>query len=155
MSKSGVFGLFGSKQDLQLATIDAAQAIFVSEVVKPAFEHPEGRERLRALCDGFVDSIAGREWPEGCFFALVAAEVGARDGPIRDRVAEGHDQWVGLLTDNARRAVDAGELAGSIEPDRLALELSTMLTGADVAYLLHRDRTLLDGVRRVIRARLG
>lgn len=155
MSKSGVFGLFGSKLELQLATVDAAQAIFVSEVVEPALERPKGRQRLLALCDGFLDSIAGREWPEGCFFASVAAEVGARDGPVRDRVAAGHDRWVGLLVDSARRAVEDGDLPDAVDPDGLALELSTMLTGADVAYLLHRDPDLLDRVRRAIRDRLS
>ena len=97
MSKSGVFGLFGSKQRLQLATIDAARAIFIAEVIEPALESRRGREQLLALCEGFLDYIARRRWPEGCFFASVAAEVGAGDGPLRDRVAAGQKEWVGLL----------------------------------------------------------
>ena len=42
MSKSGIYAHFGSKQDLQLATVDAAGEIFRSEVVDPALEAPDG-----------------------------------------------------------------------------------------------------------------
>ena len=154
MSKSGVFGLFGSKEALQLATVDAACANFVAEVIEPALESKRGREQLLALCEGFLDYVARRRWPEGCFFASVAAEVGSGDGPLRDRVAEGQKEWVGLLAYNARRAIEEGQLAGASDPDRIALELSTMLTGVDIAYLLHRDAELLDRVRRIVHERL-
>ena len=40
MSKSGLYAHFGSKQELQLATIDAAQEIFEREVVNPALDQP-------------------------------------------------------------------------------------------------------------------
>jgi AcrR family transcriptional regulator len=154
MSKSGVFGLFGSKQVLQLATIDAAREIFIAEVIAPALDRELGREQLLALCEGFLDYIARRQWPEGCFFASVAAEVGAGDGPLRDRVAEGQKEWVGLLAYNARRAIEGGQLSGASDPDGIALELSTMLTGIDIAYLLHRDAELLERIRVIIRERL-
>lgn len=36
MPKSSVYALFGSKEELQLATIEAARASFVEEVVTPA-----------------------------------------------------------------------------------------------------------------------
>jgi len=154
MSKSGVFGLFGSKEALQLATVDAAREIFIAEVIEPALERKLGREQLLSLCEGFLDYIARRQWPEGCFFASVAAEVGAGDGSLRDRVAAGQKEWVGLLAHNARRAIEDGQLADDSDSDRIALELSTMLTGVDIAYLLHRDAELLERVRRIVRERL-
>jgi len=155
MSKSGVFGLFGSKEGLQLATVEAAREIFIAEVITPALERKGGRDQLLALCEGFLDYIARRQWPEGCFFASVAAEIGAGDGPLRDRVAEGQKEWVGLLAHNADRAIDNEEFHADSDPDQIALELSTMLTGIDIAYLLHRDGELLERVRRIVRARLG
>ena len=36
MSKSGLFAHFGSKEELQLATIEAATALFDEQVVDPA-----------------------------------------------------------------------------------------------------------------------
>lgn len=155
MSKSGVFGLFGSKLDLQLAAIDEAREVFIEEVVRPALRHPEGRERLEALCSGFLDYAERRVFPGGCFFASVAAEVGARPGPIRDRIRREQKRWVGLLARNATRARQVGDLPADVEPGQIALELSALLTGADVAFLLHEDPAIVNGVRRAIRARLG
>lgn len=153
-SKSGVFGLFGSKEELQLATIDRAREVFVDEVVSPALAAPPGRDRLHALCNGYLDHVERRVFPGGCFFASTASEVATRPGPVRDRVAAEQRDWVDLLRQNARRAVRAGEVGSDVSPDSLALELSTMLTGADIAFLLHDDQGVLDGVRAAIRRRL-
>ncbi len=154
MSKSGVFGLFGSKEDLQLAVVDRARETFIEEVVVPALTAPPGRDRLLALCRGYLDHVARRVFTGGCFFASVASEVSTRPGPVRDRIADEQVAWVRLLADNARHAVEAGELPGDVDPDQLVCELSTMLTGADIAFLLRDDPAVLDGVRAGIEVRL-
>jgi AcrR family transcriptional regulator len=155
MSKSGLFGLFGSKEDLQVAILDKARAVFTEEVIAPALAMPAGARRLRGLCEGYLDHISLREWPSGCFFASVASEVGGRPGPIRDRVAVDQKQWVALLTESARRAHERGELPADTSPEQLAFELSAILTGADTAYLLHRDEEILTRVRAALDARIG
>ena len=155
LSKSGLFGLFGSKEELQFAIIDKAREVFMHEVVMPALAAPEGAPRLRALCEGYLDHIALREWPSGCFFASVAAEVGGRPGPIRDRVAMEQKQWASLLRQSATRAAELGQLRSEDAPKQLAFELGAMLTGADIAYLLHHDPEILERVRAALRARLG
>src|SRR5579862_5615789 len=68
MSKSGLFAHFGSKEELQLATIETASAIFAVEVVEPAHDAPAGLPRLRALADRFLAHVEGRVFPGGCFF---------------------------------------------------------------------------------------
>jgi len=155
LSKSGLFGLFGSKEDLQFAIIDKAREVFTREVVMPALAAPEGAPRLRALCEGYLDHIAFREWPSGCFFASVASEVGGRPGPIRDRVAMDQKQWASLLRQSAIRAAELGQLRSEDPPEQLAFELGAMLTGADITYLLHRDPEILERVRSALQARLG
>jgi hypothetical protein len=54
VSKSGLFSHFDSKQDLQLATIATAEAIYAAEVVEPAMDAPEGLERLGQLCERYL-----------------------------------------------------------------------------------------------------
>src|SRR4051812_2295975 len=58
MSKSGLFAHFGSKEELQLATIDAATEIFETHVLAPASAATTGFERLRLLTDGYLRYIA-------------------------------------------------------------------------------------------------
>ncbi|MEJ2189638.1 MAG: TetR family transcriptional regulator C-terminal domain-containing protein [Acidobacteriota bacterium] len=123
-------------------------------MIQPALAVAAGIEQLTALCEAYLDYVGRRVWPGGCFFASVASEVGGRSGAIHHRVAGEHRQWVELLADNVRRAIAVGELTAAEDPEQLAAELSTMLTGADIAYLLHEDPSILDRVRVGIRARV-
>src|SRR4051795_9979224 len=49
MSKSGLFAHFGSKEELQLATVEKAQEVYDAEVIAPALAEPDGVQRLEAL----------------------------------------------------------------------------------------------------------
>src|SRR6476620_7428725 len=55
MSKSGLYAHFGSKAELQLATVEEADRIFQTEVVRPARAAPPGRGQLVAVCEPFFD----------------------------------------------------------------------------------------------------
>ena len=65
MSKSGVYAHFGSKQDLQLATVDEAGRIFHAEVIAPALAAPPGVDQLVAVCDAFCEYLLRRTFPDG------------------------------------------------------------------------------------------
>lgn len=157
MPKSSVYVLFGSKEQLQLATVDAARASFLAEVVTPALRSTgrPGRERLETLCEGFLGYVQRRVFPGGCFFVATAAELGARPGRVRDRVATYQREWRDLLERTAREADQAGELADGTDPAQLAFELSTILAGTNIVAVLHDDDTAIDHARRAVAARLG
>ena len=63
MSKSGIYAHFGSKQDLQLATVDEAGRIFQAEVIEPALAAAPGLGQLVAVCDAFFDHLAAPHVP--------------------------------------------------------------------------------------------
>ena len=87
MSKSGLYAHFGSKQELQLATLEEANRILQEVVVQPALAAPPGLAQLVAVCDAFFDYLQRRTFPGGCFFAAAALEMGTRPGPVKERVA--------------------------------------------------------------------
>jgi len=152
MPKSSVYVLFGSKEQLQLATIDAARTSFITHVVTPAITTtPPGRERLMRLCDGYLDYVEQRIFPGGCFFVTASAEVGGRSGPVRDRVAHYQRQWRDLLTQATHDAQAAGELVSGEDPDQLAFELGVILAGANLAAVLHNDNALITRARQAVR----
>src|SRR5262245_65021759 len=68
MSKSGLFAHFGSKEELQLATIDAARRRFVEHVVRPSRGMPRGRARLEQMLRDWLDYFRTEVFPGGCFF---------------------------------------------------------------------------------------
>src|SRR5262245_24973576 len=81
MSKSGLYAHFKSKEELELATIATAAAIFGSEVLQPVATAPAGIARLKSLANSYLAHIERRVFPGGCFFAAVAAELDTRPGP--------------------------------------------------------------------------
>ena len=74
MSKSGLYAHFDSKQDLQLAAVDAAEAVYTSEVVAPAMQAPEGVKRLELLCERYLSYVKRGVFPGGCFFAATTVK---------------------------------------------------------------------------------
>ena len=156
MPKSSLYVLFGSKEELQLATVDAARASFIDEVIEPALSTtPPGRERLLALCEGFLSYVERRVFPGGCFFVATSAELGGQTGRVHDRVAAYQQQWRELLQGTAREAKAQRELTADADPDQLAFELGTILTATNIVAVLHNDDSAITRARSAIRQRLG
>ena len=155
VAKSSVHALFGSKEELQLATINAARDSFIAEVVAPTLATTEtGRERLAALCDGYLAYVERRVFPGGCFFVAVSAEVGARPGRVHDEVARVQGQWRDLLDAEARSAHERGELPEGLDPAQLAFELGVILAGTNIVTVLHDDDRAITLARVAVRHRL-
>jgi AcrR family transcriptional regulator len=154
MSKSGLYAHFGSKQELQLATIDEAGRIFFDEVVTPALVAPAGLAQIRTLCDSFFDHLTRRTFPGGCFFAGAVLEVGTRPGPVKQRIVEFQQMFVGLVRDFAVTAIEQGELVDEV-PEQLAFEINGLLLAADAGFVLSDDAASLEIPRAVLRRRLA
>lgn len=151
MSKSGLYAHFGSKEDLQLATIASARETFVAEVFVPALATPQGIRRLYAACDAFLSHIERRVFPGGCFFAVAAADVGTRAGAVRDAVAAQQRDWVELLERLARKAMEVGELEPGVDPAQLAFELNAVLVSASSTFVLQEDAAVFERARAAVR----
>ncbi len=154
MSKSGLYAHFGSKEALQLATVEEAGRVFSAEVVGPALAAPPGVARLVAVCEAFFVHLERRTFPGGCFFAGAALEMGTRPGPVKERVAAFQRGFVQLLREVAADAVARGELAADEDPEQLAFELNGVILAADANFVLHDDPHALEVARRVVRRRL-
>lgn len=150
MSKSGLFAHFGSKEELQLATIEAAKQRFAAEVVAPALKAKRGLPRLSALCKEWIGYGQEAVFPGGCFFAAAAAEFDSRPGPVRDRIAEAMDQWIDMLRIAVRKAIEEGDLLSSLDSKQLAFEINAMLMAANFDFQLHDDKKAFDRAKKGI-----
>jgi AcrR family transcriptional regulator len=155
MSKSGLYAHFGSKQELQLATVHEAGRIFACEVVQPALAAPPGLAQLAAVCEAFFEHLQRRTFPGGCFFAGAALEMGTRPGLVKEAVAGFQAGFVDLIKGFAATAIEQGELPSDEDPQRLAFELNGIILAADTNFVLHDDPAVLDLARQVVRRRLG
>ncbi len=155
IAKSSVHALFGSKEVLQLATIEAARESFIAEVVTPAFGATRsGRERLLALCEGYLSYVERRVFPGGCFFVSASAELGGRPGRVHDAVARAQQEWRDLLEAEAKTAAEQGELPAGTDSTQLAFELGVLLAGTNIVSVLHDDSAAVTRARAAIRHRV-
>jgi AcrR family transcriptional regulator len=154
-SKSGVATLFGSKEQLQLATVAAAREVFVDRVIVPARAHSErGLARVCALISSWLEYSDERVFRGGCFFAATSVEYDARPGPIRDAVVAASSDWEDYLTVSIERAVAAGELPGLDDPRQLTFEIVSFLEAANTRSLLHASPEPYDRAATALRSRL-
>jgi AcrR family transcriptional regulator len=154
VSKSGLFAHFGSKQELQLATIEAARERFVATVVEPALQAPPGIRRVRQLCDRWLGYAEGEIFPGGCFFAQTSAEFDNRPGPVRDRIAEIMGRWTRGIAASIREAQEAGEIKRSHDARQLAFMLNAIGFAANWEFQLQGGRKVFELARRGVRDQL-
>lgn len=108
MSKSGVFAHFGSREDLQLAVLEAAAASFAGYVLMPALAHPRGLPRLSAIMRNWFEW--GRLQAGGCVLVGSVSEYDDRPGPLREQVLRNEQRWRTELARAARLAIDCRHL---------------------------------------------
>ncbi|HEX4480262.1 MAG TPA: TetR/AcrR family transcriptional regulator [Rudaea sp.] len=144
MSKSGVFAHFGSREDLQLAVLDAAAQSFTENVFVPAIREKRGLPRLRAIMRHWVVWL--RSARGGCPMVSAAVEYDDRPGPIRDRVVEYQTKLRRELARAVRMAIDAGEMKPDCDADQLAFEIFA------IELALHHDSRLFKPADAMVRA---
>jgi len=156
ISKSGLFAHFGSKEELHMATIEAAAQIFTDEVLRPALQVPRGLGRVWALCNSWLSYLERGVFPGGCFFWAVAEEFDSRrPGPVRDSVLEKKNYWSYSLQRAVREAQAAGEIDPGVDPEQLAWELDSLLGGANSGFKGNDGVRAIERGRRAIRDRLS
>jgi AcrR family transcriptional regulator len=154
MSKSGLFAHFGSKEELQLATVDHAAKLFVAEVIDPARSAPKGLARIWALCDHMIGYSERQVFPGGCFFAATSFEFNNRPGPVRDQIEEMIRSWLSYLEHAVEQAQEAGELDPNASAREVAFQLDAFAQASNAQYQLFRDPQVFDDARRAIQERL-
>lgn len=153
MSKSGLFAHFGSKQELQLATIAQAWEIFETEVLR---EKPEDAgSNLGAMLERWLSFHERKVFAGGCFFHISAVEFAGRDGAVSKALATAMDRQTAALEAAVHRAGESGELRLRKDPGQTAFGLQSILANADSLFRLRGDPVVFEQARATISELLG
>ncbi|MDX3370565.1 TetR/AcrR family transcriptional regulator [Streptomyces sp. ME02-6987-2C] len=155
MSKSGVHKHFGTKETLQISTLDKAFVDFWHRVVEPALAEPPGLRRLRAVCANSVGYLEEPLLPGGCLMTAALSEYDGRPGRVRDAVAEVWSRWREQLRADLTAAVDKGELPAGFDVEQALFEIVAAGLALNAAMQLQHDRTAADRARRAIERALA
>jgi AcrR family transcriptional regulator len=155
MSKSGVIGQFGSKEELQLATLGFAAGIFRARVWEPVRDMEPGLTRLLGVCDAWTAYAREPGFPGGCFIAAASFEFDGREGRVHDELATVVRRWRQTLAADIATAVEAGDLPAEVDPQQAAFGLEALAAGAHPARQLQGDADAASWSLRAMHAVLG
>ena len=123
LSKSGLFAHFGSREELQVAAIEAAAARFTETVFVPALKARRGVPRLRALFDNWLDWTARSGLTHGCPMQAAAVEYDDRPGPVRDAIVEHFARLERELGRAVELAVGEGHLRADLDVGQFVFDM--------------------------------
>jgi AcrR family transcriptional regulator len=147
MSKSGLIQHFGSKERLQVETLKAARDRFIATVVRPALATPRGVARVRALFDYWIKWVISAAPVGGCIFVAASAELDDQPGAARDFLVDQHQQWLDVITETVRRAVEKGDCRSDLDVEQFTFEFLGILLA------FHQAERLMRNMQALARAR--
>ena len=154
MSKTGIFAHFGSKEELQIATVNRAKEVFLEQVVKPALAEPPGLQRLKVMLTSWLNYVERSIFRGGCFFAAASLEFDSRPGRVRDDVAALTKAWMDALRKEIVHARAQKEIELATVPAQLAFELHAYVQEANWSFKLFGDRKAFSRARTAIADRI-
>ena len=143
VSKSGLYAHFGSKERLQLETIEAARGVFDEEVMRPALESAPGLPQLEAVIERFFSYLERGVFPGGCFFAGLLAEVDARSGRIHDLTAAWEREWLDEMAALVIEAQRVGQVPPDVDPHQVTFELYACMELTNYHFVLFKDPSVV------------
>ncbi len=139
LSKSGLFGHFGSKDALLMAVTEAVSKRFTATVIQPAFKAPAGSPRLEKLFENWLDWAQSREFPGGCPIMAATLELDDRPGPLRDNLLAQQRRWLTIIAQAAEIAKSAGHFSARTDCEQFAFEFNSIGFGYHFSQRFLRD----------------
>jgi len=139
MSKSGLFAHFGSKEELQIAVLQATRQMFADVVFLPAMREPAGLPRLRAMVGNFIDWPIRAKLPGGCVMVAAAYEYDDQPGVLKDLIAQTLRELRKTLARAVRQSIEQGHLDADTDADQFAFEIFGFYVAAQLDARLFGD----------------
>jgi len=143
MSKSGLFGHFGSKEALQFAVLETIAKDFSLKVISPALKEPTGETRLRKLFSNWMEWANDEKQEGGCRLMGASVELNARPGELRNYLAEQQVEWIDCIRRMAQKAVSESIFRAGLDTRQFAFEFHSIGLGLNFSLRLLRDPAAL------------
>lgn len=148
VAKATIQTLFGSREELQIKTLDLAVVVIGSAIAELVPARARGLSRLRKLADAWFAVVEDGLLPGGCLMTAAAIEYRARSGVLRDAVVAHRARWKAGLYDAAREAQADGSLARDADIDKIVYEILALEIAANGPCI---DRADFDLARETTR----
>ena len=150
LSKSGLFAHFGSKEDLQIATLDEATRRYNEVAFMPALRAARGLKRLEALAENWL-LWTERSELKACPMMAALAEFDDKPGPMRDALAQHMQRMNGEIIRAVEMTVESGEFTRETDPAQFAFEMFGIVATCYRSRSLFQDPLANDRARAAFR----
>ncbi|HZU50176.1 MAG TPA: TetR/AcrR family transcriptional regulator [Mycobacterium sp.] len=152
MSKAGVIGPFGSKEKLQIATLERAVSLFRQQVIEAARAKPAGMPRLNEVIQRWTSYLESGPFPNGCFVTAASCELDGRPGVLRDRLRDMIRLWQDFLRAEIEVAQRQGSIPRTLVPEDVVFVWTGVIMAANQEIQLMGSTGAVSRARRLMRA---
>ena len=128
MSKSGLFGHFNSKEQLQLDVLSHAQIVFKEIVTDPVRPIDDPLTKLLAVCDNWLNWY--EQQAKTCIFISAAVEFDDQPGAIHDKVQNDLALWLNYLITLVEQVIAANQFKPQTDAKQFVFELYSLYLGS-------------------------
>lgn len=150
LSKSSFYNAFGSKHELFADALRSYSALMAADLRRRLDAAGSGKVFIESLLSDIVDTSSDDSALRGCFLMNTATEFAQCDAAINKVTNEGLRQFQNVFRLAVERAIDAGEITGKGNPDRLAWFLLSNVIGLKTMIKAGVNRQALEELRTAI-----
>ncbi len=146
LQPGSIYGAFGSKEGLFLATLEYYSQQSRKKLKKSLEAAGSALDGIRFFFGIVGDVLMDEQEQRGCFLVNTVLEISPDNASIHKAVKTHFEGMESLLLDSLDKALKAGELASSKNPEILARYLMVSLWGLQVFAKTRPDREVIGGV---------
>jgi AcrR family transcriptional regulator len=155
LTKGGLYGHFGSKEEIWEAAYARAVEIWTGIVFRDSGSISDPLERIaRVIENDLRDYVGARVFKGGCIFFNLLVELSGQNQSMADQILRGYDGFSRLLA----RWLDEAKAAGMLRPEADSAEMTDFivvaLNGATALFSARQDPHVLDQTIRQLRSYL-
>lgn len=155
LTKGGLYGHFGSKEEIWAAAYERAVEIWTGIVFKGVRSIEDPLLRIqRAIEQDLGEYVGRRTFEGGCFFFNLLVELSGQEPAMAGRILRGFDGFSARLASWLEEAREKNLLRPAAEPQEIADFLVMALNGATALYSARQDPQVLDQAIRQLRCYL-
>ncbi len=155
LTKGGLYGHFGSKEELWSAAYGKAVEIWKGIVFRDVRKISDPLARIEKVVDNDLHEYVGGEvFAGGCFFFNMLVELSGQSEEMSARIRKGFTGFAALLASWLEEAERKGMLRKGVDHREVARFLLVALNGAAALYAASRDKRFLSETSSQLRAHL-
>jgi TetR/AcrR family transcriptional repressor of nem operon len=146
IQKASLYGAFGDKRSLYLATLRRYQQQVLDELTERLAKAPSPSRAVREFVAEVAEQVAGGEGRRGCFCVNANIELAPHDDGVAEQLRAHHDRMVALIAATLERARSLGEIPRRADCTALATFLLGVVAALNVLGKQRASRQQLQAV---------